>query len=84
MYRFCYPPPHPPIFEEYIPLVVDGGGGGVQSHFCVKPKLRLGYVMLSSGWVGVLTIQGCQNGLWHGDWSRGPGCKILKKYAESG
>ena len=29
-------------------------GGGVQSHFHVKPNL--GYVRLSCGWVGVLTI----------------------------
>ena len=28
--------------------------GGVQSNFCVKPNL--GYVRLSCGWVGLLTI----------------------------
>ena len=31
-----------------------GGGGGVQSHFRVNPNL--GYVRLSCGWFGVLTI----------------------------
>ena len=30
--------------------------GGVKS-FCLKPKLRFGYVRLSCGWVGVLTHQ---------------------------
>ena len=32
-----------------------GGGGGGGGHFHVKPNF--GYVRLSCGWVGVLTIQ---------------------------